>query len=207
MSLRSYQASLINKRYGEAEFKARSINHLHGVALKRGVSLFVCLSLLRVFSWTGKYLPGGLPDLLTPQINPMWKKTKKWGERADWTARLPAVKREMKTNGLMIVQERCDQMRVCWWWRLRPGQWQIAECLPQSRRPATGNITGLFWTGRPARGWHFWFSVHRTTHACDRHRWLCVRPFFFCPGYESFCHSPRPLDAASWGCNSHSKPV
>lgn len=101
MSLRSYQASLINKRYGEAEFKARSINHLRGVALKWSGSL--CLSFpLCVFSvgleniWLG-----GLPDLLTLQINPM--REKKWGARADWTERLLAVKREMKTNGLMIV--------------------------------------------------------------------------------------------------------
>lgn len=56
-----------------------------------------------VLSWTGKYLAGGLPDLLTPQINPMWKK--KLGAQTDWTERLLAVKREMKTNGLMIVQD------------------------------------------------------------------------------------------------------
>lgn len=102
MSLRSYQASLINKRYGEAEFKARSINHLHGVALRWSGSL--CLSFpLCVFSWAGKYLAWRAARSVDSADKSNVEK--KWGARADWTERLLAVKREMKTNGLMIVQD------------------------------------------------------------------------------------------------------
>lgn len=57
-----------------------------------------------VFSQTGKYL-AWRADRSVDSADKSNVKKKKWGARADWTERLLAVKREMKTNGLMIAQD------------------------------------------------------------------------------------------------------
>lgn len=123
----------------------------------QGLSLSVFPSVC-VFSWTGKYLAGGLPDLLTLQINPMWKKTgiASW---LDWAA--ARSKREMKSNGLMIVQDDATK------WESAGGEGCVQDNDKlQSAFPTLGiqpRRTSLaFWTGRMT---HWWYETH-WCHGC-----------------------------------------